>query len=136
MKRLVYLFAALAVMTLAPATLNAQCGGDSKKEAKLYALTFTADYCGACKKMKPELQALMPKLEGKNVEFITFDFSSDESKQASVEKAEKLGVSDIYQENQATGFVLLVDSESKETLARLNSRQTSDEMYRIVVDKL
>jgi sulfate adenylyltransferase subunit 1 (EFTu-like GTPase family) len=51
-------------------------------------------------------------------------------------KAKELGVADIYNKNQATGFVLLVDAESKETLATLTSRQNSDEMYKIVMDKL
>jgi hypothetical protein len=39
-------------------------------------------------------------------------------------------------DNQSTGFVLLIDSESKETVAKLTSRQKTDEMYKIVVEKL
>ena len=136
MKKIIYLFAAVALFALAPNTANAQCGDDDKHEAKLYAVSFTADYCGACKKLEPEVMALQPKLEGKNVEWVMFDFSSDETKVASKKKAEKLGLADLYTKNQSTGYVLLVDSESKETLAKLTSKQTSDEMYKIVVDKL
>ncbi len=136
MKKVLYLFAAIAIFAMAPSNANAQCGDDEKSETKLQAFVFTSDHCGACKKLKPEVMALQPKLEGKNVEWVMFDFTSDATKTASKAKAKELGVSDIYNKNQATGFVLLVDADSKETLATLTSRQTSDEMYKIVVDKL
>ncbi len=136
MKKLLYLFAVVAIFGLTPRNANAQCGDDEKSETKLLALTFTSDHCGACKKLKPEVMALQPKLEGKSVEWVMFDFTSDATKVASKVKAAELGVADIYNKNQATGFVLLVDSESKETVAKLTSRQTSDEMYKIVIEKL
>ncbi len=131
-----YLFAALAIFAIAPQTANAQCDVEEKSETKLVAAVFHADYCGACKKMKPEVAALQPKLEGKNVEWVDFDFTTAETKAESKKKAEKLGISELYADNQATGFVLLIDSESKETVAKLTSNQTSDEMYKIVVEKL
>ncbi|MFC2098313.1 thioredoxin domain-containing protein [Bacteroidota bacterium] len=136
MKKVMYLFAAIAILAFAPQTAEAQCGDDEKSETKLVAAIFHADYCGACKKLKPEVMALQPKLEGKNVEWVDFDFTSVETKAAAKEKAEELGLSELYADNQATGFVLLVDAESKETVARLTSRQTSDEMYKIVMEKL
>ena len=136
MKKVFYLFAVVAVFSLAPGNAKAQCGDDEKSETKLMALTFTSDYCGACKKLKPEVMALQPKLEGKSVEWVSFDFTSDATKAASKAKAAELGLAEIYNKNQATGFVLLVDAESKESVAKLTSRQTSDEMYKIVVEKL
>ena len=131
-----YLFAAVAIFAIAPQTSSAQCGDDEKSETKLVAAIFHADYCGACKKLKPEVMALQPKLEGKNIEWVDFDFTSSETKAAAKEKAEKLGLSELYADNQGIGFVLLVDSESKETVAKLTSRQTTDEMYKIVIEKL
>jgi len=136
MKKLFYFIAAIAVFTIGPQPSAAQDCGDDTKETKLYALTFHADYCGACKKLKPELVALQPKLEGKSVEWVMFDFTSNETKAKSMEKATELGLSDIYKDNQATGFVLIVDAESKEKVAKLTSRQTSAEMYDIVVENL
>ena len=136
MKKVLYLFAIAAIFALTPHNANAQCGEDEKSETKLLALTFTSDHCSACKKLKPEVMALQPKLEGKSVEWVMFDFTSESTKVASKVKAAELGVADIYNKNQATGFVLLVDAESKETVAKLTSRQTSNEMYKIVVEKL
>jgi thiol-disulfide isomerase/thioredoxin len=136
MKKVFYLFAAIAIFAITPQLTSAQGCGDDKQETKLYALTFHADYCSACKKLKPQVMALQPKLEGKSVEWVKFDFTSAETKAKSKEKAAELGVADIYEQNQATGFVLLVNANSKETLARLTSMQTSDEMYNIVIEKL
>jgi thiol-disulfide isomerase/thioredoxin len=136
MKKTLSLFALIAVFALSPDTISAQCGDDEKHETKLVALVFHSDYCGSCKKLKPEVVALQPKLENKPVEWVSLDFTSDQTRTASREKAAELGMTDIYDKNQATGFVLLVDSESKETVARLTSKQNTDEMYKIVVDKL
>ena len=136
MKNVFYLLAAVAVFAITPQTSSAQSCGDDKHETKLYALTFHSDYCGGCKALKPEVVALKPKLEGESIEWVEFDFTSKETKAESKKKAAELGVEDIYTKNQATGFVLLVNAESKETVARLTSRQNSDEMYKIVIDKL
>ena len=65
-----------------------------------------------------------------------FDFTSDETKAASKKRAADLGLAELYADNQSTGFVLLIDSESKETVAKLTSRQKTDEMYKIVIEKL
>ena len=136
MKKGLYLLAAIAIMAFVPQSVKAQCGEEEKSETKLVAAVFHSDYCGACKKMKPEVMALQPKLEGKNVEWVDFDFTSAETKAASKKRAADLGLSELYADNQSTGFVLLIDSESKETVAKLTSRQKTDEMYKIVIEKL
>jgi len=43
-----------------------------------------------------------------------------------------MGVADLYKENQATGFVLLVDADTKEKVGKLTSKQSSDEMYQTI----
>ena len=132
MKKVFYLFAAIAIFSITPQYVYAQDCGGGEKETKLLALTFHADYCGACKALKPNVVALQPKLDGEAVEWVKFDFTTAETKQKSRELASELGDSDIYQKNQATGFVLLVDAETKETVGRLTSSQSSDEMYKTV----
>jgi thiol-disulfide isomerase/thioredoxin len=135
MKKVLFLLATAAIFTINPQEVTAHCG-DTEKETKLLALTFHADYCSACKKLKPEVMALQPKLKDQPVEWVKFDFTSEKTKKESMKKAEELGVSDIYADNQATGFVLLVDADTKETIARLTSMQTSSEMYDLVIEKL
>ena len=132
MKKVMYLLAAVTLMAFATESANAQCGDEAAcadKTTKLYALTFHADYCGACKKLKPNVMELQTKTEGDAVEWVKFDFTSAESKAKSEKLASELGVADIYKKNQATGFVLLVDAETKEKVGKLTSRQSSDEMY-------
>jgi len=135
MKKLMYLLAAVTLIAFATESANAQCGDETasaEKSTKLYALTFHADYCGACKKLKPNVMELQTKTEGESVEWVSFDFSSAESKEKSAELATELGVADLYKENQSTGFVLLVDANTKEKLGKLTSKQSSDEMYQTI----
>ncbi len=133
-----YLLAAVTIFAFATESVNAQCGDEkasadnsvsADKTTKLYALTFHADYCGACKKLKPNVMELQTKAEGDAVEWVNFDFTSAETKAKSEKLASELGVADIYKENQSTGFVLLVDADTKEKVGKLTSRQSSDEMY-------
>jgi len=141
MKKLMYLLSAVTLITFATESANAQCGDETAsvdenasvdKTTKLYALTFHADYCGACKKLKPNVMELQTKAEGQAVEWVKFDFTSAESKAKSEKLATELGVADLYKENQATGFVLLLNADTKEKVGKLTSRQSSDEMYQTI----
>jgi thiol-disulfide isomerase/thioredoxin len=135
MKKLMYLLAVVTLIAFATESAHAQCGDETasaEKTTKLYALTFDSDYCGACKKMKPNVMELQTKAEGESVEWVKFDFTSKESKTKSKELATELGVVDLYKKNQATGFVLLVDADSKEKVGKLTSKQSSDEMYQTI----
>jgi thiol-disulfide isomerase/thioredoxin len=135
MKKSMYLLAAAVLFAFATESAIAQCGEEAVK-AKLFALTFHADYCGACKALKPNVMDLQSKLDGEPVQWVKFDFTSAESKAKSEVMASKLGVADLYQENQATGFVLLVDADTKKTVGRLTSKQSSDEMYQTLKKNL
>jgi thiol-disulfide isomerase/thioredoxin len=138
MKKVMYLLAAAALMVFVTESANAQCGDKTAKaeKTKLLALTFHADYCGACKKLKPNVTDLQAKLDGQPVRWVKFDFTSDDSKAKSAELASELGVGDHYKENQATGFVLLVDAYTKKQVGKLTSRQSSKEMYKTVKSNL
>ena len=139
MKKVMYLLAAFTLIAFATESANAQCGDETasaEKTTKLYALTFHADYCGACKKLKPNVMELQTRTEGQPVEWVKFDFTSEESKAKSKELATELGVADLYKENQATGFVLLVDADTKEKVGKLTSNQSREEMYQTVKNNL
>jgi len=133
-----YLLAAAVLFAFATESANAQCGDEAVKavKTKLLALTFHADYCGACKALKTNVMDLQTKLDGEPVQWVKFDFTSAESKAKSEVMASKLGVADLYQETQATGFVLLVDADTKKTVGRLTSKQSSDEMYQTLKKNL
>jgi len=127
MKKVIFLMAAAILFSLGNAAAQDGCGDHS--ETKLFAVKFHADYCGGCKALTPSLKELNTKLDGDGVEFVKFDFTSDESKEKSAKMAEELGLNDVYSANKGTGYVLLVDADSKETVGKLTSRQSVDDMF-------
>ena len=138
MKKAMYLLAAATLLVFAAESANAQCEDKSEKakQTKLLALTFHADYCGACKELKPNVMDLQAKLNGEPVQWVKFDFTSAESKAESEKLADEMGVSDHYKKNKGTGYVLLVDADTKEEIGKLTSRQTGDQMYQTVKSNL
>ncbi len=102
-----------------------------EKEAgspKLYAVMFHADYCGACKAITPKIMDLKSQVDAEEVQFVKFDFTSDETREASYKKAEELGLADVYKANRGTGFVVLVNASDKKEKAVLTNKQSTDEM--------
>lgn len=112
--------------------LNAQ----SSEAPKLYAVMFTADYCSACKAIAPKVMTLQENLDAKDVEFVKFDFSNDESKAKTKKVAKKLGLNDVLASNNGTGFVVLVDANSKDEKAVLTTKQSAEEMLTVVEKNL
>ncbi len=112
--------------------LNAQ----SSEAPKLYAVMFTADYCSACKAIAPKVMTLQENLDAKDVEFVKFDFSNDESKAKTKKVAKKLGLNDVLASNNGTGFIVLVDANSKDEKAVLTTKQSAEEMLTVVEKNL
>ncbi|NHB70364.1 thioredoxin family protein [Perlabentimonas gracilis] len=101
------------------AQTNAQ---DAKTDAKLIAVKFHADWCGACKAIAPDFKALPDKLEGKSVSFYQFDLTNKETKEKSSELAKKIGLEKIYNDNQKTGFILVIDTKTNKVLETLTRK--------------
>ncbi len=110
--------------------------GQEKESLTLYAVMFHSDNCADSKAMALKVKDLQANLEGKQVEFIKFDFSTNESREKTRVLANKLGLSKVLASNVGTGFVVLVDSKSKEKKAILTTKQSSDEMLAIVIKNL
>ena len=110
--------------------------GQEKEPPTLYAVMFYADDCDDSKSMSPKVKDLQSRLKGKKVNFVTFDFSNDESKERTRVLANKLGLSIVIASNQGTGFVVLIDAKSKARVAVLTAKQSSDEMLATVIKNL
>ena len=50
--------------------------------------------------------------------------------------AKKLGLSDVLASNNGTGFVVLVDGKNKDEKALLTTKQSADEMLKVVEKNL
>ena len=92
----------IVLFFVAQLNINAQ----TEASTKLYSIAFHADYCGACKAIGPKVGELSQKLDGKPVEFVKFDFTSDESKAKTSALAEEIGFTGLLEDNRGTGFVL------------------------------
>ena len=110
--------------------------GQETESPTLYAVMFYANDCDDSKSMLPKAKSLQTELEGKKVEFVYFDLSSNESKEKTRDLAGNFGLSDVLAGNQGTGFVVLVDAKSKEEKAILTTKQSLDEMLAIVTKNL
>jgi len=130
--RLPWLALATSIMiavTLMIATISFS-GEETKAPAtpQIIAIKFHADWCGFCKAMGPVFTDLQNKFDGKPVLFVTLDFTNRTTHHQSELLASALGAGQAYQDNQGTGFILLLDGQTREILARLTSTQTLKEM--------
>ncbi len=113
-RALVALFLAL---TVAP-----QLAAADSSEPEVYGVLFYADWCGSCKVLDPAIQKARGQsdLDNEPVLFIRLDLTDATRRYQAGLMANALGLSEFYDKNAgATGFLLLVDAESKEVIKRL-----------------
>lgn len=113
----------------------AQCGGKETKTvksdcttetAKIAAVKFHADYCGACKKLEPKISELKGKFK-EGVVFVKFDFSNDDAKAKTKSLAADQGLNNLLTSHKGTGYIVLYDLKSKKVVGKLkNSHSVAD----------
>ena len=124
MKKLSIVLCLLMTMVFIPNHSNAQ---DAKKP-ELLIVKFHADWCGSCKAIGPALEDLTNKLDGKATLFVELDFTNNSTKHQAQLMATALGIEKILEKNNGTGFILVIDSKTKEVKAKLTKAQTTKEM--------
>ena len=83
--------------------------------------------------MGPIAKTTQEKFADKSIQFVTFDFTSDETKAAAEAEAAKLGVAELYGENAPkTGFALLYDTTNKKVITKLSAKQNADEWAAVI----
>lgn len=92
------------------------------------AASFVSAWCGSCKILEPKLARVIPQFAGKPVKFEALDFTFGDRPELA-ELAAKDGYSVVYARFAgATGFTLLIDSETGEVLDRLTMNDTEASM--------
>ena len=79
---------------------------------------------------------LQNKFDGKPVLFITLDFTNRTTQYQSELLAAALGMGEAYKANQGTGFILLLDGQTRNISDRLTSKQTLNEMTAAINQQL
>lgn len=122
-----------AVLMIVVGTAKAQ---DNIQEPKLMALKFHADWCGSCKAMGPVFSDLQNKLDGKPVLFYQLDFTNNTTRHQAYLMASALDVDNIVKENSGTGFILLIDANSKKVIQKFTKEDDLKTIATAIGNKL
>lgn len=107
-------------MTTAQITSAAKVAAE-KRNTKLYAVAFHADWCPGCKQLGPKIMPHMKDVGAMGAEMIKLDYTNDETKKSIAEQAKWLGISDVVEKNPGTGKVLLIDPVTKKVLGQISA---------------
>ena len=89
---------------------------------ELVGVLFYADWCNSCKVLDPQIQKARAdsELDNGSVLFVSLDLTDETTSHQSKLLMESLGMGEVYAAHEGTtGFMLLVDAESKEVMTRL-----------------
>ncbi len=112
---LLTLIALLALSCAAPARAQS----DAAQEPRLVAALFRSNWCGPCKILEPRYERVMAGYAQAPLERVRFD-SSFGRRGALAERASAEGIQAVYDATSgATGFVLLIDRDTQDVLARI-----------------
>lgn len=90
---------------------------------------FYADWCGSCKVLDPKLETVQEELGQKPVVFQRFDMTDETTTYRSKLLANLLGLGEVFEQNAGkTGFMLLIDPDTKEVIGRLTKDQSEEQL--------
>lgn len=129
--RTLFLFFTLLIITAMPIIGQAT---DGKKPA-LLVVKFNAEWCVNCRIIAPELKDARSKhnLDDLDVLFVTLDLTDETTRNQATLMAYGLGLDKLYRDNSSrTGFALVVNSETGETVGRITRQHKADDIASIV----
>ena len=131
-KKLTLLTTALLMLT----TFAFSAGAEAPAKPDLLAVKFHADWCGSCKKMGPVFEDLRNKHDGQSILFVTLDLTNSTTRAQAEYLAAALGFGDVFAQNNKTGFILLLDGDSRKQLAKLTADQDIKAMGAQILEQL
>ncbi|WP_338792348.1 thioredoxin family protein [Bernardetia sp. Wsw4-3y2] len=106
---------------------NAQ-STEAASSKKVIAVVFHADWCPYCVKLSDKIESIKGDVDLSNVEFIEFDFTDKETKKATEAFAVEKEVKSVLEKNKGTGFLVLIDAETKEELVKISGKDSEEEI--------
>lgn len=99
------------------------------EKPQVVGLLFYADWCASCKVLDPKLDEVKKQLMDEPIYFTRMDMTDDRTKKQSEMLAEWVGLGEIYREHAPkTGFMLLIDPQTKKVLSKLTKTQSEAEL--------
>lgn len=100
-----------------------------ERAPKIIGLLMYADWCQSCKVLEPKLNKVKKDFEGKGIFFTRLDMTDEFTIYQSSLYASWVGFEEIFKENEGrTGYMLLIDPNSRKVLGKLVKTQTPDEI--------
>jgi len=103
---------------------------------KIIVANFFADWCAVCKAMAPSFVDVKKMYEEENILFVQFDKTNRTTSHQARLLAQSLGIEKAYSDHSNTGFILLIDANSKEVVGELSLGQTVTDMADTLDDVL
>ena len=95
----------------------------------VYAVAFHSDNCGSCKVLGPKMGEAVSGFEADDLQVVKFDLTDEVTSAAALATATSHNWTEIYTSNAPkTGFVLLIDGETNEVLAKITKTMSADEI--------
>jgi len=130
MRKLLFLIIPI-LFTTVPFVTQADEKDTTHAKPAVLAVMMYADWCGSCKSLDPKVSQARKKaeLDTQDVLFVSLDLTNDTTKAQASMMAAALGISDVYEANAGkTGFMLLLDAETGEKVARLTNKLEAKEI--------
>lgn len=107
------------------------------EQPKVVGLLFYADWCASCKVLEPKLNEVKKQFMDQPIYFTRVDMTDDSTQKQSGMLAEWVGLGEIYREHAPkTGFMLLIDPQTKKVLSKLTKTQSEAELKTAMEDAL
>ncbi len=114
---------------LGTAFIAAPASGETADDPKAVALLFYADWCGSCEVLDPKLDEAKAAVADEPVLFVTLDHTDEATSRQAAMLVNAMGLREVYAPHAGrTGFVLLVDRKTNETITRITRDSSEDEI--------
>lgn len=102
-------------------------------DPQIIGVKMYADWCGKCQKMAPNLEKAKPQFAGGDVLFVRFDMTDEFRTEQSKLLADWMGLSSLFDKHEGrTGYMVLVDAQTKKEIKTLTSDQSAQELTQAI----